>query len=173
MKQPQNKRKRPAPLKEWKSIVLAQMALGEMVTDAAKSALVTRAAVYKAREEDDAFAEAFKDAEEQGTDLLEKEGRHRAMVGTDDPVIHRGELCWVWIDAQGNLLPPTKKGRPKGAKRRIPLTIKKKSDGILMMMLRGRRPQVYGDHIHHTTDGTMKPTTIILTHTAPPPAVKK
>lgn len=174
MPQPR-RRKRPAPLKDWKAIALGRIALGETVTDAAIAAAVTRAAVYKAQQEDEAFAEAYKDALEQGTDLLEKEARHRALHGSDDPVIHKGELSWVWVDEHGNLLPPARKGKPRRGKRRVPLTIKRKSDGLLMMMLRGRRPGIYGDQLHHTTDGSMKPTTIILTHTAPPPlpAVKK
>jgi hypothetical protein len=64
------------------------------------------------------FAQAYSNAMEAGTDLIEQEARRRAVEGYDRPVFQRGQLA--------------------GLERVY-------SDMLLALLLRGRRPDVFRD----------------------------
>jgi hypothetical protein len=82
--------------------------------------------------EDPEYAAAFAEAEKQAIAHLETELFNRVYEGTEEPVIYQGELCYQ-KDAKGKL---TNK----------PLTIRRKSDTLLIFALKGKKPDVYRDN---------------------------
>jgi hypothetical protein len=81
---------------------------------------------------DPEYAAAFAEAERQAIAHLEAELFSRVYEGTEEPVIYQGELCYQ-KDAKGKL---TNK----------PLTIRRKSDTLLIFALKGKKPDVYRDN---------------------------
>lgn len=81
---------------------------------------------------DPEYAAAFAEAEKQAINHLETELYDRLYNGTEEPVIYQGELCYQ-KDAKGKL---TNK----------PLTIRRKSDTLLIFALKGKKPEVYRDN---------------------------
>lgn len=77
---------------------------------------VGRGTVRAWRESDPSFADAYADALDDGTDLLEDEAIRRASSGVEEPIYQGGELV--------------------GTKIRY-------SDDLMKFMLAGRRPSVY------------------------------
>jgi len=66
---------------------LAVLAAGHSVMTAAEAAGVARQTVYRWRQEDEAFARAWDEAIEAGTDRLEDEALRRAFAGSDTLLI--------------------------------------------------------------------------------------
>jgi hypothetical protein len=56
------------------------------------------------------------------------------------PVIYRGRQSWTWKLPDGTVVPEGTAGAE-----RVPLTVKRYSDQLLMFLLRGFRPWRYGD----------------------------
>jgi hypothetical protein len=71
---------------------------------------------------DEAYAQRFKDADEDVTQTLEQEMMRRAVRGTDRPVFHKGKQCG---------------------------TIREYSDVLLIFALKARRPDKYREHHQH------------------------
>ncbi|MBI1188298.1 MAG: terminase [Alphaproteobacteria bacterium] len=99
-----------------RGLFLAKLRTGASVTAAAKIAGVGRATVYRWRDEDEAFAAAWADAYESGTDLLEDEARRRALEGVEKPVFYKGVVV-------GH--------------------VREFSDTMMAMQLNARRPEKY------------------------------
>ena len=95
---------------------LAELAEGHTVKAATVLAKIGHTAVYERREKDPVFAQAWAEALEQGTQVLEEEARRRALVGVTEPVFYKGEVCGE---------------------------VQKYSDTLLIFMLKARRPEVY------------------------------
>lgn len=85
---------------------------------------------YELRAADERFAESWAQAVEQGTQVLEDEARRRAVDGWEEPVYQQGELAG---------------------------TVRKYSDQLLTLLLRGRRPTMYRESAPATS-----PVTIVL-----------
>ncbi|GBC94467.1 hypothetical protein HRbin16_00248 [bacterium HR16] len=68
---------------DWKQTFLAALSRGCTVSLSAKLAGVSRQAAYKARARSRTFADAWQDALESGTDVLEDEAVRRALAGSD------------------------------------------------------------------------------------------
>ena len=102
-------------------------AFGEHATvaAAAKAAGVGRRTHYDWLTSDDAYAERFKEVEEDVTESLEAEARRRAQLGVEEPVFYQGER----VD-----------------------TIRRYSDTLLIFLLKARRPNVYRERIDHRVD---------------------
>ncbi len=115
---------------DWKPLFLAALAEWPVVTHACETAGVATRTAYRARETDSEFADAWAKALEDGVDKAEAEAWRRAVIGVDEPVIHKGQL------AVG----------PDGT----PLTIRRYSDRLLELLLRGRRKSVYSTRIEQT-----------------------
>src|SRR6266545_4152345 len=113
---PEERRRRPTLTKPNREKFLKALALGWSVTHAAGLAGRSRQRFYELRECDEAFAEAWAQALDAGTDILEDEGRRRAVDGFDEAVFQKGELV--------------------GHVRRY-------SDILLALLLRARRPAIY------------------------------
>lgn len=87
------------------------------VSASARRVGVSRQAAYKARARSGTFREAWEDAIEEGVDALEEEARRRAFEGVERLIFYQGE--------------------PVGA-------VREYSDVLMILLLKGRRPGVYG-----------------------------
>jgi len=112
--------------KPWIAPFLENLAKTANVSASMRAAGVSRRALYDERRDNQAFAQAWLDALEDATDVLEAEIRRRAVEGTDEPV--------GWY--QGN---------PGGY-------VKRYSDPMAMFLLRAHRP-AYRDQHQHTISG--------------------
>jgi hypothetical protein len=111
----------PAPRKlkaKERETFLAGLAAGWSITHAAKLAGRERRRFYDLRGRDEAFAVAWDEAIESGTEALEDEARRRAVDGWEENVYQQGELAG---------------------------TVRRYSDGLLTFLLKGRRPEKYRD----------------------------
>jgi hypothetical protein len=90
------------------------------VVHGARAARVSRAVVYHWRHTDSDFNARFQEAVEDAADALEMEARRRAVDGWQEPVYYRG---------------------------RVVGTVTKYDDRLLAMLLRARRPEVYGNRV--------------------------
>lgn len=84
------------------------------------------------------FDEMFHDALTEAADLLEQEARRRALSGYEDPVIYQGQMTMV-VDPETGM--------------EKPLTVRKYSDSLMALMLKGMKPDRYRDRqqVEHTT----------------------
>jgi hypothetical protein len=139
------KRDRPP---RWQRAFLEHLRLTANVTRSALVARIDRGKVYDRRREDADFAAAWDDAKEQAADLLEEEAHRRAYHGVDEPVIHQGELMGAWVNDQGQVVATEAPGA-----RKIPLTVKKYSDTLMIFLLKGARPEKYRENLKLTGNG--------------------
>jgi hypothetical protein len=89
---------------------------------------------------DPEYAAAFAETEKRAIAHLEAELFNRVYQGTDEPVIYQGELCYQKDKA--------------GRKTDKPLTIKRKSDTLLIFALKGKKPEVYRDTLNSNVNVT-------------------
>lgn len=104
--------------KTWEAAFLDALAESGNVSKAAAAAGVTRTTVYALRNHPDApdFAEAWEDALEEASDLLELEARRRAVEGVEEPVFYQGLECG---------------------------SVRKYSDTLLIFLLKAAKPEKY------------------------------
>ena len=88
------------------------------VTVAARAAGIARRAALALRSQDADFAEAWADAEEEATDLLEHAARKRALEGWEEPVHYHGQEI----------------GR-----------VRRFSEELMLLFLRAERPEKFGE----------------------------
>jgi hypothetical protein len=103
------------------------------VTAAAAAAGISRGGAYDHRQIDDAFAAAWREAEEIAADKLEAEAWRRAVDGVSEPVISMGKLVRDENDQ--------------------PVTIQRYSDNLLALLLRAHRPEKFRDRTSHEHTG--------------------
>ena len=156
---------------DWKPAFLTALAEVPVLRHACEAANVHRDTVLKARKADPAFDEQVENAMEAGIDRAEQEAFRRAVVGFEEPVVHQGvrslryqhdEQGRLILDADGKPLPMVDdRGQP------VPLTVRKHSDTLLSLVLKGRRKRVYADRTEltgadggpvATTDATQRAT---------------
>lgn len=113
------------PHAEAKAAFLKAMSEGKSITGSANAAGIGRRTAYDWREADPVFAEAWDDAIEAGTDLLEDEAHRRAFEGVDRPV------------AVGKAI----------------VEITEYSDTLTIFLLKGRRPEKFRDNVKVDTTG--------------------
>lgn len=94
------------------------------ISQSASIALVERKTVYRWREADPAFAAAWDDAIDEATDMLEAEARRRAIEGDEEYVVSMGQLV-------------------KDPKTGEYLTTRKRSDGLMTLLLKAHRPEKF------------------------------
>lgn len=111
---------------EWKPLFLEYLSETANITRSARRAGVSRQAAYKEREKSETFRSAWDDAMEQAIDALEEEARRRAYEGVDKPVYQGGELVGY---------------------------MRQYSDTLAIFLLKGRRPEVFGDRIKQEHSG--------------------
>ena len=107
----------PRPLTaKQRATFLEALAAGWSITEAARRAGRERRRFYDLRGRDEAFAVAWDEAIESGTEALEDEAYRRGVEGWDEPVYQQGELAG---------------------------TVRRYSDGLLTFLLKGRKPEKY------------------------------
>lgn len=152
-----------------KHAFLTALRRGSSVSEAAHATGLSSSAFYRLRKDDAGFAEDWKLALEDSADLLEREARRRAIEGVEEPVVYQGQLTPVWErDAIGTVLTrkvlktiETKEGvrqvemdepvQARNADGSLKyLTIRKPSDALLALLLKGRRKDVFADRTELT-----------------------
>src|SRR5829696_4601355 len=110
----------------WKPTFLEFLRATANVSASARGVGISKQAAYKAREKDEEFREAWEDALDEATDALEAEARRRALEGVREPVFYQGKEVGY---------------------------IPRYSDTLLIFLIKGRRREVFGDKVDHTSSG--------------------
>lgn len=135
---------------DWKPAYLAALRQVPVIKHACEAAGIDRTTAWRAREADEAFAQAEQEAMEEGIDRAEAEAFRRGVVGFEEPVIDKGRLAYRYEryededGAEHYRLLLDEHGQP------IPLTVRKHSDTMLGLVLKGRRKKVYADRTELT-----------------------
>lgn len=135
---------------DWKPAYLAALRQVPVIKHACEAAGIDRTTAWRAREADEAFAQAEQEAMEEGIDRAEAEAFRRGVVGFEEPVIDKGRLAYRYEryededGAEHYRLMLDANGQP------IPLTVRKHSDAMLGLVLKGRRKKVYADRTEVT-----------------------
>lgn len=108
------------------------------VSGAAKLAGIDKTTHYNWLQADQAYAEAFKEAQADAVDLLEQEARRRAIVGVEEPVVYQGAF-------QYEVDPTT------GVRRQ--LVVRRYSDMLLQAQLNAHLPEKYRYRHEHAGPG--------------------
>ena len=144
---------------DWKPAFLAALREVPVLRHGCDVTGVHRTTVHKAREANPEFDKAVEQAMEDGVDRAEQEAFRRAVVGYEEPVIHQGNVTPMMAPVFGvdgepviNDLTQTQKWAPvlDQTGRPVPLTIRKHSDSLLSLVLKGRRKKVYADRTELT-----------------------
>jgi len=134
----------------WRTAYLNALRELPVIKHACEAAGVDRSTAWRAREADPEFADAEREAMEEGIDKAEAEAFRRGVVGFEEPVVDKGRLAYRYeryVDPEGaeHYRPMLgDNGQP------IPLTIRKHSDTMLVLVLKGRRKKVYADRTELT-----------------------
>lgn len=138
---------------DWKPAYLAALRELPVVKHACQAAGIDRTTAWRARD-DEEFAKAEQEAMEEGIDRAEAEAFRRGVVGFEEPVVDKGRLAYRYEryeveDVDGNKQERWRmclddNGQP------IPLTVRKHSDALLGLVLKGRRKKVYADRTELT-----------------------
>lgn len=138
---------------DWKPAYLAALRQVPVIKHACEAAGVDRTTAWRARD-DEAFAEAEREAMEEGIDRAEAEAFRRGVVGFEEPVIDKGRLAYRYERYEVEDIDGHKEERWRMALdehgQPIPLTVRKHSDAMLGLVLKGRRKKVYADRTELT-----------------------
>jgi hypothetical protein len=150
-KEPAAKTKRRNVI-DRKPAFLAALALGLTRRAAARAAKVHWTTHYDWLANDPDYAARYEAAMKRGDDALEDEAVERATVGVYEPNVFQGRFVYpqeeyeikpAVTDRRGRVVKPARtawRDKPGAA----PLGVYRKSDGLLMFLLRGRMPEKYG-----------------------------
>lgn len=127
---------RTAIARPWRAAFLAALRTTGNVRRACEACEIARRTAYTLRQDDPTFAQAWDEAQEDFSDLLEEEAVRRA-IGTREIVIHQGKPCGVWI-LDGQIVTET---TPHA--KLVPLYENRYSDSLIQFELRGRRRHKY------------------------------
>lgn len=158
---------------DWKPAFLAALRELPVIAHACKAVDIERSTAYRAREADEGFAKAWDAAMEDGIDRAEQEAFRRGVVGFEEPVVDKGRLAYRYEryeapDVNGVVQEQWRMcldehGQP------IPLTVRKHSDALLGLVLKGRRKSVYAERKELTgADGAALPAAQVIIATGVP-----
>ncbi|RIV79561.1 terminase [Pelagerythrobacter aerophilus] len=123
------KQRRTSRTDRARETFLATLAETCNVSEAARTAGIGRSTAYEWRDEDEAFAAAWDEAEQEAADKLEREAWRRAVEGTDKPVTFQGVIT---------------------------ATYKEYSDKMLEILLKAHRPEKFTDRSKVEHSGEMQ-----------------
>lgn len=156
---------------DWTPAFLEILARTGNTAAACRAAGITRSAVNARKQRDPDFAAAFDEAYEDAVDRAEAEAWRRGVEGFHEPVIYQGEPTFVYErDATGALVmesyvdtyvdtntqQPAQRTlqRPKlqldADGKPVMLTVRKHSDAMLALILKGRRKAVFSERTELT-----------------------
>lgn len=158
---------------DWKPAYLAALRQVPVIKHACEAAGIDRTTAWRAREADEEFAKAEQEAMEEGIDRAEAEAFRRGIVGFEEPVIDKGRLAYRYeryeeedvngIKQEKWRMCLDENGQP------IPLTVRKHSDAMLGLVLKGRRKNVYSERKELTgADGAALPAAQVIIATGVP-----
>ena len=159
----------------WREAFLASLREMPVVARACEAVGIERSTAYRARDADPELAAAWDDALETGVDRAEQEAFRRGVVGFEEPVLDKGRLTYRYERYEA----PDADGKPQEQWRMlldengqpIPLTVRKHSDTLLALFLKGRRKKVYADRTELTgADGGAVQTQQVVITTGVPAA---
>jgi hypothetical protein len=116
---------------------LAAFRVTASITLAAKACKCERGLHYRWLESP-AYAAKFEDAKEEAAQTLEDEAVERATRGVFEPTVYQGEFTYPWIEKVDKETGEVTKKRSK-----TPVGTWKKSDAVLMFLLKGFKPDKY------------------------------
>ena len=116
---------------ERRRLFLRAFAHRGIVLEGCRAAGVSRDAVYHWRETSEWFSTLYDIAVEEAADRIEAEAIRRAVDGYDEPVIYQGM--------------PTLVTDPNTGEQRQ-LTVRKYSDALMALVLKGARPEKYREN---------------------------
>ncbi len=155
----------------WRDAFLAALRDVPVISRACEAVCIHRSTAWRARDADPEFAKDWDDAMEDGIDRAEREAFRRAVEGFEEPVIDKGRLAYVYeryVDAEGKeqyRVALGDNGQP------IPLTVRKHSDALLALFLKGRRRAMYAERKEITgADGAALPASQVIIATGVPNA---
>lgn len=134
-------RRKTTRKKKWVKPFLAALAKTGDVNASAKAANIHRSLAYAVRQRSNVFAAAWARAIQESIDDMIVEARRRAISGIEEPVIYQGQLCGRWVDMAGNTC-----SEDTPCARFVPLTVNKRSDILLMFLIKGKRVE-YKDRV--------------------------
>jgi hypothetical protein len=142
------------PLFPWHEAFLAALRELPVLAHACEVVGIARSTAWRHMQADPEFNAEVEEAMEAGVDRAEKEAFRRGVTGFEEPVIDKGRLTYRYEryeapDVNGVMQEQWRmllddKGQP------IPLTVRKHSDGLLSLVLKGRRKKVYADRTELT-----------------------
>lgn len=159
---------RPKPDPAWCAPFLLALAQVPVVRYACEAAGIERTTVWRYRQSNPAFEAAYKDAIDSGDDKAEREAFRRGVEGYEEPVLHQGQMTPVWMrDTKGNVVTDEydtgrkhDDGSPVIGRRPVQardadgnlqwLTVRKHSDQLLTLILKGRRKAIYAERTEIT-----------------------
>jgi len=124
-----------------KRAFLAAMANTANVVRAAEIVRMDRDNHYLWLQKDPDYAAAFEIARMRGVDVLEAEAVRRAHEGVTKPIFHGGKRAIDVVQNPDGSIKRDTSGKPIG----IPAAVREYSDTLLIFMLKGRNPAVFGD----------------------------
>lgn len=135
---------------DWKPVYLEALRNVPVIKHACEAAGVDRVTAWRARQDDEEFAKAEQEAMEEGIDRAEHEAFRRAVVGFEEPVIDKGRLVYRYERYEDEEGAEHWRMLLDGNGQPIPLTVRKHSDAMLSLFLKGRRKKVYADRTELT-----------------------
>jgi hypothetical protein len=133
--------------------VLAAFRTLANVSRACAAAKVSRRQHYTWLQEDPAYAAAFDRAKPEAAQRLVDEAVERGFHGYDQPLVFQGNFTYPPLrDKRGAIL-RDKKGEALLSDR--PLCIRRKSDSVLMFLLRAWLPKIYRERVDHEVSGSL------------------
>ena len=134
----------------WRDAFLAALREVPVLQHACQVVGINRSTAYRAREADEEFDKAVADALEDGIDRAEQEAFRRAVIGFEEPVIDKGHLAYRMQRVVGEDGAATYQPVLDASGQPVPLTVRKHSDALLALILKGRRKAVYAERIEQT-----------------------
>ena len=142
-----------------KRAFLAAMANTASVSRAAEIARMDRDNHYLWLKKDPDYAAAFEIAKMRGVDVLEAEAVRRAHEGVTKPIFHGGKRAIDVVQNPDGSIKRDETGKPIG----IPAAVREYSDTLLIFLLKGRNPAVFGDRVKQEHSGSEgKPIPVIV-----------
>lgn len=139
---------------DWKPAFLAALRNMPVIRHACDAVSINRSTAWRAREADPAFAKEWDEAMADGVDAAEAAAFKRGVEGFEEPVVDKGRLAYRYerytvthehaetgeaVEEEKWRMVLDEHGQP------IPLTVRKHSDALLALVLKGRRKEVYAD----------------------------
>ena len=155
---------------DWRTPFLVALTEVPVLNHACRAVGVDHSTAWRARRDDPEFAALVDEAMEVGVDRAEQEAFRRAVGGFEEPVVYQGQLTYLYErDESGQVVHDTiqredfdAEGKPVLRDVKVPrfkldadgnpvvLTVRKHSDALLALILKGRRKKVYAERTELT-----------------------